>query len=128
MPKKKIVLPPPPHEDFEQSMLAQWLDLKKVVWCHVPNGGARSWRTAKALKSHGVKPGVPDVLIFSPPAKRLDSGVKFIGVALELKRQKGGVVSPAQKAWLHTMEQLGWYTQICKGAGAAISYLKSMGY
>ena len=51
----------------------------------VPNGGFRDHNTAKKLKAEGVLPGVPDLFI---PEWHL---------WVEMKRQKGGRLSPEQK-------------------------------
>lgn len=56
-----------PSEEAEQRALAQWLDLHRILWCHVPNGGQRSKAVAGKLKAAGVKAGVPDVLVFNQP-------------------------------------------------------------
>jgi hypothetical protein len=115
---------PVPKEDDEQAALARWLDLRRVRWCHVPNGGDRDIRVAARLKSHGVKRGVPDVLIFDPPPNI--PGI--VGVAVELKRRSGGVVSMEQKDWLGHLENAGWAVKIARGFEDAILYLKGLGY
>lgn len=65
-------------EDNLQKSVAQYLDAKKLLWCHPPNGGSRNIIEATKLKGMGVKSGVPDCLIFSQ--KR-----GFSGLAIELK-------------------------------------------
>jgi len=60
--------------------------------------------TAARLKVEGVCAGVPDLFI---PAWRL---------WVEMKRQKGGVVSAEQKDWLAYLESVGYTTLVCKGA------------
>jgi hypothetical protein len=118
-----------PHEDQEQKELAQWLDLHKILWCHVPNGGKRNVITARKLKGHGVKAGVPDVLIFDVTdyvTTRVDSHCP--GIAIELKRQRKGQTSPEQKQWLDDLTARGWITKVCNGANEAITFLESLGY
>lgn len=51
-------------EDALQRAVAKLLDHLGWRWCHVPNGGKRGKTEAARLKGLGVKPGVPDVLIF----------------------------------------------------------------
>ena len=70
-----------PKEYNEQVTLAEYLDLKGYCWCHVPKGGARHPATGAKMKKQGVKPGVPDVLIF-------DHVGICNGVAIELKNCK----------------------------------------
>ena len=111
-------------EDAEQLALARYLDFIGVKWAHVPNGGNRNVITAKKLKGHGVKKGVPDVLIFqSPPLVPYAKGI-----AIELKRVKGGTVSAEQKEWLEHLENQGWCCCVAKGAGEAVKFLKELGF
>lgn len=118
-----------PMEEFEQRALAAWLDSRRVggervLWTHPPNGGKRGKATAAKLKREGVKAGVPDALIFTPPPAH--PGAR--GVALELKRQRGGRVSDEQEEWLGRLAALGWVTLVCKGATAAQKALQELGY
>lgn len=69
-----------------------------------------------------MKSGVPDVLVFTPaPCGRMP-------VAIELKRQRGGVVSPAQQDWLAGLRNCGWEAYVARGAAEAIMLLQSLGY
>ncbi len=137
-------------EAHEMQILAQWLDLHNLVWCHVP-------------RREGC--GVPDVLIFNQSpygfikkksiectaAQHVTSvtfectaaqhaksvtfilrepirfGVRAVGVAIDLKR-KGGKTTKAQDEWLHALANCGWYTSVCHGADEAIELLMSLGY
>jgi hypothetical protein len=105
-----------PTEAEEQYLLARWLDANKVAWCHVPNGGYRNKVTASLLKRQGVKRGVPDILIFDAPAGRC-------GIAVELKRQTGGRVSPSQAIWHERLRNRDWVVIVAHGADDAISQL-----
>jgi hypothetical protein len=114
-----------PTEDAEQLALATWLDLAGMLWCHVPNGGARAVQYRAKLRRLGLKPGVPDILIFDPPPKHPWAP----GCAVELKRVKGGRTSPEQVVWLAQLEARGWRCLVAPGAEAAILWLSSaMGY
>lgn len=117
-----------PTEDWEQRMLAQYLDILfrdgSVKWAHVPNGGNRDQVTAAKLKGHGVKPGVPDVLIFAAPPLLPESP----GVAIELKRRQGGKTSPEQREWLEHLENQGWCCSVCKGWEEAREFLAGLGW
>ena len=53
----------------------------------IPNGEARSKAAGARLKLEGVSPGVPDLFV---PEWQL---------WIEMKRAKGGTISPAQKDW-----------------------------
>lgn len=74
----------------------------------IPNGGARSAATAGRLKAEGVSPGVPDLFI---PAW---------GLWVEMKRAKGGKVSPEQKEWHAYLAEVGYLIIIGYGCPDAI--------
>ena len=106
--------------------LAAWLDKKDLLWCHVPNGGWRTPATGARLKLEGLKPGVPDILIFTPPNALDEKGYSYLGVALELKRAKGGRLSPEQARWLDDLQGLGWYTVLAIGLADALDALSDI--
>ncbi len=75
----------------------------------------RQKRQAAILKAMGVKKGFPDILIFDRPPARPG----YVGVALEMKRARGGRLSAEQEQWLAILRFLGWYTDAPAGADAA---------
>jgi hypothetical protein len=98
-----------PSEHFEQRELVRWF---RQTWPDVrifaiPNGGARSKATAGRLKAEGVASGVPDLFV---PAWRL---------WVEMKRAKGGSLSPEQKDWIKYLEGVGYWVIVGKGADHA---------
>lgn len=109
----------PPTEEQEQQWLAQYLDAMGLVWWHTPNGGHRDVRVAQKLVGQGVKAGVPDVVIVSRPPLRPDAR----GVAIELKRREGGVVSAAQRHMIQRLEGEGWLCFVAKGWEMAAEWL-----
>ena len=153
-PRKRAAHLGVPSEESEQIKLAQWLDLAKVLWCHVPNGGGRSKREAARLKAAGVKAGVPDVLIFSQPPNYWDcfrplddmderllaaftpdqpsyiGGQRISGVAIELKKPGStwSAVSTVQRIWATNLTGEGWYWFAARGADEAIAELQRIGY
>ena len=95
-----------PTEHEEQRELVRWF---RQTWPGVrifaiPNGGARSKATAGRLKAEGVASGVPDLFV---PAWRL---------WIEMKRIKGGSLSPEQKDWIKYLESVGFCCIVGKGA------------
>jgi len=126
-----VTVGPKMTEDQEQQALAAWLDAKGLLWCHVPNGGSRNVREAAKLKRMGVKPGVPDVLIFERPHQS-KGRLPFAkhGVAIELKRADGGPsdVRDSQRRWLDALYDRGWLCKVAFGADDAIVWLESLGY
>lgn len=95
-----------PTEHEEQREFVKWFrQTHKVVRIFaIPNGGARSITTAARLKVEGVSAGVPDLFI---PAWMM---------WIEMKRQKGGVVSPEQADWIAYLRGAGYIVLVCKGA------------
>lgn len=120
----KTTPPPSPLESEEQEALAQALDQAGLLWSSTANGGRRDKRTAASLKRQGLKPGVPDLLIFSstPQAPR--------GAAVELKRAppNKGRLSPDQVVWLEELAREGWAALTCYGAADAVAQLREAGY
>jgi hypothetical protein len=115
---------PCPTEAQEGAALAQWLDMRGILYCHVPNGGNRSAVTGASLKRQGAKKGVPDYLIFTQPPRQPCRHA----IAIELKRRSGGTVGSDQRMWLEALEAHGWATRVCKGAQEAINWLTELGY
>lgn len=111
------------EEDHEQSVVVDWLEQRGVLFTHVPNGGNRNVITGARLKRLGLKRGVPDILIFDPPPN--DAA---IGVAIEMKRRKGGATSKEQREWLEKLDARGWAAFVCLGADQAIEQLTKLGY
>ena len=120
-----------PYEEDEQIKLAQYLDMKNYCWCHVPNEGKHKVQYRAKQARMGVKSGVPDIFIFDSPERAIREMVgceikRFKGIAIELKRKKGGRVSKEQKEWLNKLEDRGWLTRVCKGADEAIDLLEEL--
>ena len=94
-----------PSEHLEQVRLVAWFrktypDTRIFA---IPNGGARTGSQGLKFKSEGVSPGVPDLFI---PAW---------GMWIEMKRQKGGTVSPDQKDWIAYLDDCGYQCIVGKG-------------
>ena len=69
-------------------------------------------REAVRLKETGYKKGFPDVFVY-------EARQGHHGLAIELKRDKGGRVSPSQKEWKEALEARGFCATIAKGYEAA---------
>lgn len=95
-----------PSEDHEQMMLVQWFrrTYQGVLIFSVPNGGHRHPAVAAKMKATGVIKGVPDLFV---PAWRL---------WVEMKRSKGGSLSPDQKDVIKQLESVGYWVIVGKGA------------
>ena len=94
-----------PTEHHEQMMLVQWFrrQYPDTRIFAVPNGGARSIRQGAALKCEGVSAGVPDLFVAEWQ------------LFIELKRIKGGRVSPEQRDWLDYLKKCGYSAEVCNG-------------
>ena len=83
---------------------------------HVANGGLRSKASAGKLKAEGVRAGVPDYIgPFRGYSKSNNQFCTYIGLAIELKRRKGGAVSEAQRDWVEFLSNAGWKVAVCSG-------------
>lgn len=115
-------------ESAIQKRLCLTLDELAVLWTATANGGKRDKRTAASLRLQGVKKGVPDIMIFTPPP----SGVG-LGLAIELKRPRTdqrarGRVSEYQRIWLERLRACGWRAEVAYGYDHALEILMSAGY
>jgi hypothetical protein len=84
-----------------QVAIAQYLDVRGLMWYAVPNGGNRNLITAKKLKAEGVKSGVPDIAIVN------DSMAYFLEVKKPKTDTRAGALSITQKAMIERIEQAG---------------------
>lgn len=119
-----------PLEDDECIVFSRWLSLNHIPHCHIANesrSGSRSAmiRGAK-LKRMGQSRGVWDYEVYVP-IKGITGNVDcYELVKIEMKRVKGGTVSPEQKIWGKIYEKAGITCKICRGADEAIDFIKSM--
>ena len=97
-----------PTEHEEQRQLVMWFrqNYSQRIFA-IPNGGYRSKSAAAKLKVEGVSAGIPDLFI---PAFRL---------WIEMKRVKGGRLSPDQKDWIEYLQSNGYICFVCNGADDA---------
>lgn len=114
-------------EEKLQRAVARVLDASGLLWCHVPNGGQRNAIVAAKLKGQGVKPGVPDILVFDGilfghPLTGLAEAYK--GLAIELKNGKAGRISPAQHEWMDAMLDRGWRVEVCRSLDEVLDLLR----
>ena len=127
-----------PTEDQEAEALAQWLRLKKLPFTHIANESGRGrtamLRTAK-LKRMGQSKGFPDYLIAIPShipyLEVIEDGGNCIErrvdkrlIAIELKRQKGGHVSPSQRGWIKILHSAGIEAVVCHGFEEAKKFIE----
>ena len=92
-------------EHLEQVRLVSWFrktypDTRILA---IPNGGIRSASAGASLKAEGVSAGVPDLVV---PAWLL---------WVEMKRETGGTVSPAQRDWISYLKSIGHQVIVGRG-------------
>ena len=80
------------------------------------------------MRAEGIKAGAPDLIIFDRPPSKREAKEACPGVAIELKRIKGGRVSDEQRQWLDNLSARGWITAVCKGFEEAVKLLEELGY
>ena len=107
-----------PLEKDEQKRLCKWLKENKIG--HFATGlGVKLGLDVKyvaSLKSQGHYSGIPDLVVLLGNGK-----ICFV----ELKRQKGGVVSEEQKKWIEYLNKNGYPAKVCKGCDEAIEFIES---
>ncbi len=100
-----------PYEDDEHIAFVQWIEYQhpKIEFIHIPNGELRDSNRQRAmirglkLKRMGVKKGV------------WDGFMPGIFTWLEMKRQKGGRLSPEQKSFRERREGEGYKCIVANG-------------
>lgn len=111
-----------PLEDEEQINFIAELENRGYKFWHTNNEmWTKSWKQKAKSKAMGVQSGIPDLFIC------FKQGI----VGFEMKRQKGGVVSPTQKYWHKILEAAKIPCYICRGCEHAIEtldYLESEGW
>jgi hypothetical protein len=103
-----------PTESEEQQSLISWVrrslgnypELNMLY--HVTNEGKRSPVTGARLKAEGLQPGVPDLCLAVARGE-------YHGLYIEMKRTKGGRVSPEQARWIEKLSREGYVAVVCRG-------------
>lgn len=85
-----------PTEDAEQMAVVAELTKRGIPFWHTNNEiWTSSWKQKGRSKAMGTQSGIPDLFVCFPG--------QLVGI--EMKRQKGGVVSDNQKYWAQIIEQ-----------------------
>lgn len=121
-----------PYEEDEQMAFVSWCNLNNIKVHHSGNEIGGSTRALKIraikMKKMGTSKGFPDLLVFVPVRGITGEIDAYEPIAIEMKRQKGGVVSPEQKKWLEIIKKAGIECKVCYGAKDAIDYIKNLMY
>jgi hypothetical protein len=129
---------PYPKESDEMKALKPYLDLRfgEYGWEHVVNEQVflsllprpLCFVVLKFLKAIGMKKGSLDIRIYMRPKRMYGESVLcyYSGMAIEMKRQKGGRISTEQMNWSNALENNGWKTAFCYGAQDAINKIEEV--
>lgn len=102
-------------EEVEQRNFVQWLEIKGYKFTAIPNSTyTKSWKQKIKNRDMGLRAGFPDMVVIA--------NGKFM--CIEMKRTKGGVLSPAQKEWVEALTNASVPVAVCKGADEAIAFVK----
>lgn len=109
-------------EQLECEVFADYLRLRNLKFAHIANESGMRLPIGVIRKRvrMGYGKGVPDYLII------VNNHILFI----EMKREKGGVVSPEQKEWIEILNAVaGVKAYVCRGATEAINLVEEyLGY
>lgn len=105
-------------EAQEQAKLVAYLRRRGWLFTATANGVGTSPAQRSRMAALGVQRGVPDVLVFEAAHGRA-------GIAIELKRASGGVVSPEQRRWVEWLTARGWLAFVAHGADEAIRRIEA---
>ncbi len=112
-----------PPESWEQEQIFKWSRANQIDCpdLQLLNASLNGFRLAPKLraaaKRQGMKKGYPD--IFLPVTT-----FQFAGLYIELKRIKGGSVSPEQKTWLARLAEQKYKAVVCRGWREAVETIK----
>ena len=114
-------------EDAEQIDVVQSLELLGLRFTAIPNSTyTTSWKQKSHNRATGLRAGFPDLIVLIPPARAKDGRGHFL--AIEMKREKGGTVSQAQREWIAALNGLdspNVDSVVARGAAEAIEYIES---
>jgi hypothetical protein len=108
----------PESEANQQEIVIKYLRLAypDVLYCASAGGMRTSYLQAIKMKRTGYVKGFPDLFIYEPRNE-------YNGLAIEMKKEKGGVASPEQKRWQEQLRNRGYASYICKGNEEAIKVI-----
>lgn len=112
-------------EHIEQVAFINWFNrvekFRDLIVFSIPNGGKRGFKTAVKLKKEGALSGVADLQILLPNGKT---------VFIEMKKEKGGKLSPQQLDFIDKSQSLGHTVIVAHGCNDAskqfIDYLNNI--
>lgn len=116
----KLDVMPLPTEEQEQRLLVDWMSLmqeigKDILFTHIPmSTWTKSWAQKHKNRFMGVRPGFPDLIVI----------VNRKLLIIEMKRRKGGRLSPEQSIWIQKLRDAGLFVSVCYGYDDARSLIE----
>lgn len=109
----------------EQAKIWQWCAEEGHKYGSINNGtSASGWGAINDNKMAGTVKGLPDLIVIINGKYRVDG--RPILTFIEVKKEKGGIVSPEQNQWItainHTLTS---YASVCHGAEMAKDWIRS---
>ena len=103
-------------EHQEQCNLCDWIHetYPDLLFYAIPNGGVRTEGAREKLKREGLLKGVPDLCF------------PELNLYIEMKRAKGGSLSPFQKDVIARLRKIGCRVEVCKGCEEAKKILQEI--
>lgn len=114
---------PLPTEHDEQVMVCRWLRARHIPFGAIPNGANKSIAARMKFKAEGLTPGMPDLLIITPPP-----AFPHMHLLVEMKRQKGGRLSVEQDHMHSVLSVNGFLVITANGYADAVRQLRDLGY
>jgi hypothetical protein len=107
-------------EAYQQQLVVQFIrnNYPNALYCASAGGMRTSYLQAVKMKRTGYVKGFPDLFIYEPRGE-------FFGLAIEMKKEKGGTASPEQKWWRDELRNRKYESYICKGSDEAIEIIKN---
>jgi hypothetical protein len=108
----------PESEANQQEIVIKYLRLAypDALYCASAGGMWTSDSQRIKMARTGYVKGFPDLFIYEPRGA-------FFGLAIEMKKEKGGTASPEQKRWQEQLRNRGYASYICKGSEEAIKVI-----
>lgn len=121
---QNMIKQPLPTEYEEQCALVEYLELKGLLFSKTAQETfTRSWAQKAKNKRSGLRKGLPDMFIFIP-AEKSSNGSSML-LAIEMKRLKGGRLSPEQKLWIESFRRVdGIFPAVCNGFEEARQFIE----
>ena len=121
-----------PKESEVMKQLRFYLDRRfgELGWVHIPNEQMAGPKRIGLLRASGLKKGFPDILIFegvySPRNSGYEGDIVYWGMAIEVKRERGGKLSPEQAEYLDYFSAIGWATAVGRGYQDTINKIEEV--